>query len=149
MIPLKTTGKRTEYELVLDALRRLDSCPGIEVSHEVPILGRSVDLAYLHGGDVVTVEFKLNDWRRAVNQARDHLLGADYSYVCMPERRLSTVFIDALKREGIGLLFYRSDGAWPFEAIIDAHRSEATWEIAREEVSQFIRANQGNGRWEE
>lgn len=97
-------------------------------------MGRSVDLAYLEGDSVCTVEFKRADWRRALNQARDHLLGADFAYVCLPERSPSEAFVKAAQESGIGILRFRHDLAWPFEVICEAKRSPETWVVARDRV---------------
>src|SRR5207247_1503135 len=101
--------KRTEQSYVraaLIALRRL----GVPCVWEGALLGRSVDLIFLEGEDVCTVEFKKHDWRRAVKQARDHLLGADYAYVCLAERKPSDACFAAAEKAGVGALGYRSNG---------------------------------------
>ena len=120
------------------SLERLQTSGLVSVSHEVPLLGRMVDLVYIIEGSVVTIEFKLHDWRRAIVQARDHLLGADYAYICMPKRKIT----DRLKRElestGVGLAFYREKDEWPFEIAVSAPRSKETWSIARAMLVEYV-----------
>jgi hypothetical protein len=110
----------------------------VSVSHEVPLLGRFVDLVYIKDGRVVTVEFKLRDWRRAIAQAKDHLLGADYAYVCMPERKISDKLRKELKKAGVGLIFYRKGTTWPFDEVIGAPRSQETWSVARALLVDYV-----------
>lgn len=114
---------------------------------EVPILGRTVDLAYVQDEALVTVEFKLRDWRRAIIQAQDHMLGADYCYVCMPSRSVSNLMRSEMERAGIGLLFFRENKEWPFEEVIEARRSEHTWQVARDWALEYIYENDGRVLW--
>jgi hypothetical protein len=106
-------------------------------------LGRSVDLAYIRAGELFTVEFKIHDWRRALAQARDHLLAADYAYICMPERRVSDEMQAELSGTGVGLVFYREEPDWPFAEVIKARPSGETWEVARAWALEYIEGNEG------
>src|SRR5690349_9225838 len=122
--------RRTEQSYVraaLVALRRL----GVPCVWEGALLGRSVDLVFLQGDDVCTVEFKKYDWKRALKQARDHLLGADFAYVCLAERKPTAACFAAAEKAGVGILSYRSEGDWPFEILRPAPRSSETWLVAR------------------
>jgi hypothetical protein len=131
-----------ESELVQDAFDRLRKQGNIAVHCGVPLLGRCVDLVYIQGDAVVTVEFKLQDWRRALVQARDHLLAADYAFICMPQRTVSEAMRQEVLAAGIGLLFFCDDGDWPFEVVIDAPRSKETWSVARTWVCDYLYDNQ-------
>ena len=127
-----------EETLVKQAYERLQHTDGVSVGTEVPLAGRLVDLVYVQAEEVFTVEFKLADWRRALRQARDHLLGADKAFVCMPPREVSQVMRDEFKNAGIGLLFFRDNWDWPFELVIDAQPSQETWVVARRQVYQVV-----------
>jgi hypothetical protein len=137
----------SEKTLVDGSLRRLRDFPLIRVCREVPVLGRSVDLAYVLGGILITVEFKVHDWRRALLQVKTHLLAADYCYICMPNRRISNDMELAMEHTGVGLLFYTDKGKWPFVRVIEAKRSEETWETARSWALEYIGENQGRASW--
>jgi hypothetical protein len=147
MSKIKRCGTIKESTLVAQSFRKLCAEPSVEVCCDVPVLGRIVDLAYLKGGFIVTIEFKLRDWRKAVVQARDHLLGSDYAYICMPKRRISEKFREELGRVGVGLMFYREDDQWPFEEVIKAPPSQETWGVARTWVMQYIEENKGKDLW--
>lgn len=120
-----------ERRLQLCSLERLQTSGLVDVSREVPLLGRTIDLVYIIENSVVTVEFKLRDWRRAISQARDHLLGADYAYICMPRRKITDGLRIELEKAGVGLAFYREKDEWPFEVAVRAPRSKETWSVAR------------------
>jgi hypothetical protein len=144
----KKRNNISEKTLVDRTLRKLKNLPSIQVCREVPILGRSVDLAYVRDGILITVEFKVHDWRRALLQVRAHLLAADYCYICMPERRISNDMESALEHNGVGLLFYTEEGNWPFVPVIEAKRSEEIWETARSWVLEYIGQNKGRASWQ-
>lgn len=123
---------------------RLERIPGVSVCCHVPILGRCVDLVYVVGDQVMTVEFKLHAWRRAIEQARDHRLAADRAYVCMPRRKVSDEFRAELCDAGVGLFFYAEGDDWPFETVVEAPESEDSWPVARSDVLNYVCANGGN-----
>jgi len=128
----------TEAALVDNAYNRLRKTSGLYACRAVPLLGRCVDLAYIQKGNIVTVEFKLNAWRRAIRQARDHRLGADLAFVCIPERKVSHQMREEFLRAGVGLLFYSKKGKWPFRIILDAPKSTETWSVARQRVFSYL-----------
>jgi hypothetical protein len=75
---------------------------------EIPFLGRSLDVVYQTGNHSVTViEVKRlpNHIRRALNQAKIALLGADNVYVCTPLHNVSDETRSLFENLGIGLMF--------------------------------------------
>ena len=133
--------RRTEQgyvRSVLIKLRRL----GVPCAWEAALLGRSVDLALFHNEARWTVEFKKRDWRKALEQSRDHLLGADFAYVCLAELKPSEACLDAAHDAGVGVLRLRQGNGWPFEVVRKAPRSVEVWEVARDRlISQLRTAN--------
>lgn len=144
--PMRDGSRRTlnkqpeEARLVKRAFQKLGKNPNVTVRCSVPLLGRCVDLAYLHESCLVTVEFKLRDWRRALRQARDHRLATDYAYVCMPRREIPTAMRQEFIRLGVGLSFYSNRGDWPFEIAVQAPRSCETWSVARAWLCGYLRS---------
>ena len=56
------------------------------IIREVPFLSRSIDMVLVtHKNEIVSIEFKLKNWKQAIKQALDHKNGADRAYICMPE----------------------------------------------------------------
>lgn len=89
---------------------------------EVPFLNRSIDLMFddpVEG--LVAVEFKRRDWRRALLQARDHLLGTACVYVCLPVPRVSKEVIIEADDFGIGLFTWSPER--PLEPCLEPKRS--------------------------
>ena len=130
----------SEHAIVADVLSRLRK-KGFKACQELPLLGRSVDLAYIHEKDLITFEFKIKDWKKAIRQARDHQLGANYSYICLLERNVTTRLIEELTKTGVGLAFYRDVGEWPFEIVVAAERSTETWSEANRALHHYIAAH--------
>lgn len=133
----------SESALVGACFERIVKSSTVDVCREVPVLGRSADLAFVREQSLVTIEFKLRDWRRGIAQARDHLLAADYAYVCMPKRKISDTMREELGKTAVGLLFYREEGDWPFEEVVAASRSQETWPVARGWALNYIAENRG------
>lgn len=124
--------------------KRLVEHEGIRIGVEVPLLGRSVDLAIMLDDEVISVEFKLKNWRRAISQAKDHRLGADYAYICMPRERISAAVIEAVRKGGIGLLTVDTNEHWPFEVVVGAPRSKDVWPPAKQMVIDHLRRSTGS-----
>jgi len=78
------------------------------VASEVRIGFCRADLVAFHPDHIVSaVELKLADWKKAIVQARNYQLGADYVYLAFPEKKCSLVLKRAentLRKQGIGLL---------------------------------------------
>lgn len=99
---------KTEWEMVLDCKAYLEQKKIYKkIVCEIPFLSRCIDMVLIdQSNKVITIEFKLSKWRDAIEQAYDHMRGADYAYVCLPKKKLSEKLINELKRNGIGLLLY-------------------------------------------
>jgi hypothetical protein len=132
----------SEDLIVNNVYQRLIEDESITACREVPVLGRFVDLAYIKGRTVVAIEFKISNWRKAVQQSRDHKLGADFAYICMPRRIVTDKMRKEILAAGVGLKFYCEEGDWPFEEIIPAPRSKDVWKVARLSVKEYVKENQ-------
>lgn len=94
----------SESQLVKVVQDRL-SVYGYRTFSEVPFMYRSIDVVVLDGkGRYIAIEAKIADWRRAIQQAKPCLLGADKVYIVMPASRTSCVDMDVLRQFGIGLV---------------------------------------------
>ena len=124
---------------MLDAYKRLRK-RGIPSLWEAPIMGRSADLVYLEENFLVAIEFKLKDWRRGLRQSRDHQIGSDYAYLCIPNWEPTEALRAAAMELGVGLLRYCQGLDWPFEIVQPALRSTLTWPVIREQLLGRLRA---------
>ena len=80
--------------------------------HELPFYEYRIDLYGFsaHHNSTVAFELKLNDWRRALEQALLYQLCSDYVYIAMPERSAGRVDMAELKSQGIGLISVLESG---------------------------------------
>lgn len=79
----------------------------IEIYEEVGLFSRNIDMLLLSDEQTVfSIEFKINDWRKAIEQIDDYMLISDYTYLCMPQRKISEKLENLLSEKGIGLLLY-------------------------------------------
>jgi hypothetical protein len=94
----------TEYELVqrVKPFFRKD----YEVYEEVKIFTRSIDVVLKRNNEITSIEFKLNNWKKAFEQILDYQLVTDYSYLCIPKKKLRKTTLNILEERGIGLLTY-------------------------------------------
>ena len=81
-------------------------------------MSRCIDLVMIDTeGIVISEEFKVKDWRHAIEQAVNHKLGADKAYICISKRTVTEKLSDAIYQAGIGLLFF------------DSERSDSIYEV--------------------
>jgi len=121
----------TEIDMVLDCYNKLKEKENIKhVLTEVPYMSRCIDMIIVDKNDkVVSIEFKLKNWRKAIEQARDHSLGADISYICLPKpkKSISETMIEELKENGIGLYLYDEKSDEPLREIVPPKPRKNKW----------------------
>lgn len=108
-----------ESEMMGKGFVYLSKQPGLKVvKQEVPFLSRCIDVVIVNDSDeLISIEFKVEKWRHAIEQAVDHKLGADKAYICLLNRKITPVLTEAVLHAGIGLLLYDPDSA---ESIYEA-----------------------------
>lgn len=112
---------------------------------EVSVLNRCIDIVYVNSNkEIVTIEVKLSNWKRAVEQAKDHQLYADKSYICLlkPKRGFSKQFMDTLRLNGIGLICFNHPGSKKasvrFKKKIQANKNTDLWKPARKKLESML-----------
>jgi hypothetical protein len=101
---------------------------GYIVKREVRIGFCHADIVAFKDNMVTAVELKLNDWKKAIVQAKNYQLGTNYVYLAFPLMKSYNVLRKAefiLKKEGIGLLTVNEDTC-KVNKIIDAMHSRRT-----------------------
>ncbi len=74
---------------------------------EVPFYERSIDLVYIDPSkNFHALEFKINDWRKAVLQARYCASGADFVYICLPQKKYNSRIEKEVELAGCGLVLF-------------------------------------------
>ncbi len=99
---------------------------GYKVSQEVRIGFFRADIVAFKEGSVVAVELKLKNWKRAIIQAKNYQLGADFVYLAIPLMKSYSILRKAqikLEKEGIGLLII-NEKTCRVNKIIDAKKSK-------------------------
>lgn len=120
-----------ESQIVRFTIKKLKEKGG-QVFIQVPFLSRCIDMVIVDGDQIISIEFKLHDWRKAVIQSKDHLLGVDRAYVCLPAREnVSKELIDHLSQNGIGLYFFYKNEE-PLKEVLPAQESQLLWPTSRQ-----------------
>ena len=92
---------------------------------EVPFLSRCIDLAMItKENETITIEFKMKDWRHALEQVKSHKLGADKAYICLPVKKPSKILENALIEESVGLYLYLPEENNPMYEYMPAPKNE-------------------------
>lgn len=122
----------TEAEMVADCYSKLKRQNVYkEIVLEVPYLSRCIDMILVdNNNEIISIEFKLKNWKQAINQASDHKLGVDKAYICMPQRKtkISEKLIDELTEKGIGLFSYDIANNNPLDEVVPANKVKQHWE---------------------
>lgn len=112
------------------------------VFKEVAILSRCADLIFVNEDDrFISLEIKLNNWRKAILQALDHQLVVDESYICIPYKKkgVSKKLLDNIANTGIGVyVFNIEDRKISLEKIKEAERSSFYWEQSRSKLRDML-----------
>lgn len=113
-------------------------------SWQVPLHNRVIDLAALNSeGQLIGIEFKLKDWKRALKQALRNSNAFDYIYICVP----GGSYLDRLTKEakalGVGVMIYVKEiGTISIE--LPAQRVMRQWKPNVEYIKKFLRARGKN-----
>ena len=101
---------------------------GYVEKREVRIGFCRADIIAFKDNTVTAMELKLNDWKKAIVQAKNYQLGTNYVYLAFPLMKSNNVLRKAeaiLKKEGIGLLSVNEETCEVCK-IIDAMQSRRT-----------------------
>lgn len=93
---------------------------------ELPFYEYRIDLCAVRrrGKKIAAVELKIDDWRRALQQALIYQLCCDWTWIAMPAENTGRVDASLLAAHGIGLLAVSSSGRC--RELISPKPSEAT-----------------------
>ena len=137
-----------EFELVKpisDYLKR----QGFIVMREVRIGYCRADIVGFKEDVVTSVELKLQNWKKAIIQAKNFQLGSDYVYLAFPLMKSYNVLRKAefkLINEGIGLLTVNEDTCKVCK-VIDAKKSKRIiGRITLEEINRNWKRNRKKRR---
>lgn len=96
-------------------------------SWRVPLYDRVIDLVAIDKeGNLIGIEFKLRNWKRALEQVRTNLNAFDYGYVCLPGGNYLNRLLKKAKQLGIGVMIYNED-IRTIKIILEAQRVDPQW----------------------
>jgi hypothetical protein len=116
------------------------------VRDEVPVLTRCADIIYKNNkNELISIEIKLTNWKKASEQAKDHLLVVDRAYICMPEPKQKQQLIKKIgayiTNERIGLLFYSEiNGKKKLNQVKKAEKNNKYWAPSRNLLEKYLYA---------
>jgi hypothetical protein len=137
----------TEAEMVYDCFNKLKTDHQYkEIVLEVPYLSRCIDMVLVDDEyKIISIEFKLRDWRKAIQQAKDHKLGSDKAYICLPRpKKVSNQLMEECKKNNIGIYFYNKDDEHPLEEVVTPFIEEYRWEPRVVSLKKLINRISGN-----
>ena len=113
-----------------------------KIYFEVPVFCRSVDVVEynIRKNTITAIEFKIKDWKRAINQAFSVSMCFDYLEICINKPKTikgqSTV-VKECSEIGIGLYFYDIDTD-SYEHLCEPKKTSDIWEVQRESIFKYI-----------
>jgi hypothetical protein len=136
MIKSRITETRFSKEAaLLQPVERFARVKGFSLQKvELPFYEYRIDLYgfSLKKDATVAIELKLNDWRRALEQAMLYQLCADLVYIAMPARATRRVDHAQLRSHGVGLI-----------AVLETGRCSCVLQAAKHsEVRHYYRQSQ-------
>lgn len=139
--------KMYEIDMVKDCYTKLKkSNEIITIVLEVPYMSRCIDMVLVDKDyNLITIEFKLKNWKKAIEQAKDHRLGADKSYICLPKsKNISQKLLAESNKSGVGILMWEENNKNAFEEISSPKPNELRWKPWTDSLK--IKVNEISGK---
>ena len=92
--------------------------------------------------ETFAIEFKLHDWKRAIQQAQSVGLCFDYLYICLPKPKTNSSaskISDTCISNGVGLIFYDTE-LNEFFIEVEASKTADVWEKERCRIVNYLEA---------
>lgn len=138
---LSTIPILTEYELVT-LTEKLFVNMNFLVFKEVPIFSSSVDMILVKNDYVYAIEFKLQNWKRAIEQVKKHEISVDYMYICLPKMKKESTrknIESKCHEEGVGLFYVNlENGKHNVEEVIRPKRPNCVWKKQKESLLNYL-----------
>ncbi|NMH70734.1 hypothetical protein HF072_18295 [Bacillus sp. RO3] len=116
----------------------------LKIFKEVPLFSSSIDMITINNNEEVSaIEFKLRNWKKAIDQVKKHSIAVDYMSICIlkPKNRITREKIeDVCKQENTGLLYFNLDEKGNpelFEAVKPI-KSDFYWDVQRESLLNML-----------
>ena len=137
----RISGQPLKEDELRNPVKKLFPADDYLAKDEVPFEHKRIDLVFKerdNGQQLIAVELKIRDWKRAVWQALHTRQVATYSYVALYERFAPSVDQELLQTLGLGLISADRNSA---RFLIPAKKSQHINKRFSEKVSLFIENN--------
>ena len=120
---------------------------GLLFYREIPVFSRSVDLVQynLNEDTITAIEFKIRDWKKAIQQLNDVATCFDYLVLCIPKPKTQKCInniIDVCIEKGIGLCCWNSiDDTFCYEC--QPKKISEIWNIQRQKIITYLNEQEG------
>lgn len=105
---------------------------------QVPLYNRVIDLVALDNDmNIIGIEFKLRDWKKALQQLRSNSNSFDYMYICIPEGRYLSKLKKSASEIGAGVMIYNYD-LQEIEIVLNPKKNNLTWEPNIRYIRDYI-----------
>ena len=110
-------------------------------SWQVPAWDRVIDFAGITQlGQTIGIEYKLRDWKKAIEQAHAHRMIYDFVYICMPKQYVAA--IPDAKIRGVGIIIFNGKP----EVLLKPKWNTMIWEPRYRDNKKFIKHFQTHDR---
>lgn len=136
---LNVLSNLTELEQV-ELSKKILSKKNLKIFTEVPLFSSSVDMITLNNKkEIFAIEFKLRNWKKAIEQAKKHKIAVDYTSICIlkPKNKITREKIEyKCNKEKIGLIYFDfdQDGNPELYEAVKPKKSEICWNIQKEDL---------------
>jgi hypothetical protein len=138
--------KISEEELLNSFIDVYGNKKEIKMHMEVPVFCRSVDLVIQETRQeiITALEFKIDDWRRAIMQVQRVALCFDFLYICIPKPKTQKGYnsvVTNCEAKGVGLyMFDLNENS--FEKFVDSPKTETVWSTQKRRVIGYLEAKE-------
>lgn len=121
---------------------------GIKVVTEVPFMQQSIDLVYIKKNQLIAMEFKVDNWKRAIEQASSHFLGTNEVYICIPKPKkgIPEKLSKAMEKTDVGLVFFDENSDDVIQTIYPAKHNRKVWKVGKVWLNEAFN-NRIQGVW--
>lgn len=114
--------KISEQAMVIKFCQYLEM-QNVSFTVEVPFLHRSIDLVYTDSEwSYYAIEFKLKDWKKAIIQASDYIMGADHALICIPKNIFNEKIEVLALQNGVWIILFDYENG-KFETIKSSNKT--------------------------
>ena len=147
-LEVKSLRQRVREKDMTTPVKRYFCEKGYVASEEIPIGRKRIDLVFINktSADIIAVELKIRDWRKAFRQALQNTFLAHRSYLALRNETITTEEKGMIKGYGIGVLRVRGESV---KEIISPKKTFDGLSLSMKKILEYVK-NKENCRfvWE-